>query len=157
MNLDTQIDVIGGFKRAFQATKDLVGKTLARKPKSPSTDELLSNYHSYETYKEITRDPTLSPVITGQLQDPYSISGSIPCPYSSISLSGNAPKVPLPWFLEGVPEQYHKHYTEWQAKQAKNAPQDFGTYLFATGLFAPGQQHPNINVCSTGWDYPYLS
>jgi len=125
-----------------------IRKICSRKPK-PRLDEPVvspSNYRYYEAYKSQSNDPTLP--VTGVVPI-ASLSGGI------ASLSGwtvgdqtPASKPTVPWFLSGVPEQYHKHYTEWirdQQVYRSGEPLDFSRFLAATGQMATYQ----VNYGST--------
>lgn len=55
----------------------------------------------------------------------------------------------IPWFLSGVPEQYHEHCVEWMKKQPSGAPWDYDTYLNVSGVYQTGLQSNRCIV--SGW------
>ena len=124
--LSREIDVKGGVEKwgsTIRASLSKVYQSIKPAPKprtdEPRTDEPLTAYLDYRGPTTPSQSPPdYSSILTGQMNPP-------PAPN------------PIPWFLSGVPEQYHKHYAEWMVKQPSGAPTDFNTYCITGSYTGP--------------------
>lgn len=136
MRLNDQVDFKGPLTRSWARLLDVVNRLGPKK--------------AQREHKGVQQSPPTDPTLV-----PANASPETPYPsYWSLNLSGQsvAPKpATLPWFLSGVPEQYHQHYQEWMSKQPSGAPIDYSTYLTVTGSYTTGYRSYPYFV--SGWNH----
>lgn len=135
--LDRKIDVKGGFSKTGKTLGELVSKTKQFiKSRKPRKDEPVNPVD----YQPLTDGLYYKPSAysTVACPNPYDYHGAYMSGLMSQQIKippAPVPQTPptIPWFLSGVPEQYHKHYSEWMQQQPSGAPWNFKTYAFVTG------------------------